>query len=82
VTISGDTASAILIGVVTLLGWLVTQAQARNRATRAEVKWRRSVDLIKDRYIYRLERCLASKDIPLPEHPEGWEVVVKDEQGW
>jgi hypothetical protein len=79
---SGTTASALLIGVATLLGWLVTQTQARSRENRAEIRWRRRVDLLKDRYIYRLEHSLALKDLDLPDKPDGWEETLHDEQGW
>lgn len=72
--------SSLLIAVVTLLGWLVTKAQARDKAFREELKWRRKQDGLKDRYIWRLERCLNQRDIDLPKKPEGWQDEM--DEGW
>lgn len=65
--------SSLLIAVVTLLGWLVTKATARDKAFREELKWRRKQDGLKYRYIWRLERELDKRDIPIPPKPEGME---------
>lgn len=65
--------SLALIAITSFLGWAVTQGQARNKGMRSELRWRRKMDLLKDRYIYRLEQALSVKDMDLPEKPEGWE---------
>ena len=71
--------SVLLISLTSLLGWVITQTQARSRATRKELRNRRHTDLLKDRYIYRLEQVLASHDLPLPGKPEGWNDI---EEHW
>lgn len=63
----------VVVGVAALVGWLVTQTQARAKAQREELRWRRKSGNLNARYIYRLEQALSAKDIPLPEHPEGWD---------
>lgn len=73
------TISALLIGAASLVGWLVTQTQARSRAQRSELRWRRKRGLLQDRYIYRLEQGYAELDRPLPEKPEGLENEEGDE---
>jgi hypothetical protein len=73
------TISALLIAVTSLLGWLVSQTQARNRAVRGELRWRRNNTLLMSRYIYRLEAALASRDLPLPEKPEGWDDMESEQ---
>lgn len=73
VSLDAGTLSAIFIGAASLVGWLVTQAQARSRANRAELRWRRRQDGLKDRYVARLEYALNTRDIELPEKPEGLE---------
>ena len=62
--------STILTALSTLGVWLVTQAQARNRSTRKELRWRRKVDLLNSRYIHRLEKALSDRDRPLPDKPQ------------
>lgn len=74
------TFSALFIAAASLAGWLVTQSQARSRAQRTELRARRSRDLLKDRYLYRLEHVLASHDLPLPAKPEGLE--LKEGEEW
>lgn len=71
VSLDAGTISAIFIGAASLVGWLVTQAQARSRANRRELRWRRRQDGLKDRYVARLEYALNTRDIELPEKPEG-----------
>lgn len=68
--------SAIFVSLATLLGWLVAQARSTTQAQRREIRRLRAVDLLKDRYIHRLEHALAREDLPLPDKPEGWEVFV------
>jgi len=65
------TISALLISVASLVGWMVTQTQARNKAQRAELRGRRKHSLLADQYMFRLESLLAQRDIPLPAKPEG-----------
>jgi len=71
--------SVLLISLTSLLGWIITQTQARSRAIRKELRFRRTTDMMKDRYIYRLEQALAVKDLPLPEKPDGWDQI---EEHW
>lgn len=68
------TISAILIGAASLIGWMVTQTQARNKAQRAELRGRRKHSLLADQYMYRLEHKLSERDIPLPPKPDGLEL--------
>jgi hypothetical protein len=65
------TISALLISVASLVGWMVTQTQARNKAQRAELRARRKHSLLADQYMFRLESALAQRDIPFPAKPEG-----------
>jgi hypothetical protein len=65
------TISGLLIGAASLVGWMVTQTQARNKAQRAELRGRRRHSLLADQYMYRLEHKLSERDIPLPPKPEG-----------
>lgn len=65
--------SGLLIGVASLVGWMVTQTQARNRAQRAELRGRRQHSLLSDQYVFRLESVLAQRDIPFPPKPEGYD---------
>lgn len=73
VSLDAGTLSAIFVGAASLIGWLVTQAQARSRANRAELRWRRRQDGLKTRYVARLEYALDTRDIALPDKPEGLE---------
>lgn len=63
--------SGLLIGVASLVGWMVTQTQARNKAQREELRARRRHSLLADQYMFRLESTLAQRDIPFPTKPEG-----------
>lgn len=63
--------SGILIGVASLVGWMVTQTQARNKAQRSELRGRRRHSLLADQYMFRLETELSKRDITLPLKPEG-----------
>ena len=74
------TISALFIAAASLAGWMVTQAQARSRAQRTELRARRSRDLLKDRYLYRLEQALAGRDMTLPDKPEGLD--LKEGEEW
>ncbi|MGV8973204.1 MAG: hypothetical protein ACOH10_12855 [Rhodoglobus sp.] len=67
------TLSALLIGAASLIGWMVTQTQARSRAQRTELRGRRKRALLAERYIFRLEHALSGSDQPLPDKPEGYE---------
>ena len=71
--------SSLLIATVTLLGWLVTKATARDKAFREELKWRRKQQGLKDRYIFRLETELNKRDIELPVKPQGMEDEMDEE---
>lgn len=72
-----DWAASTVIACATLIGWMVTQAQARTRSVMREVRWLRESDVLKDRYIHRLEDALALADIELPKHPPGWDEHMK-----
>lgn len=63
--------SGLLIGVASLVGWMVTQTQARNKAQRAELRGRRRHSLLADQYMFRLEEQLSKRDIQLPPKPPG-----------
>ena len=63
--------SSIMIGVSSLVVWMVTQTQARNKAQRSELRGRRKHSLLADQYIFRLEEQLSKRDIPLPLKPIG-----------
>lgn len=76
-SMDAGTLSALLIGAASLVGWMVTQTQARSRAQRIELRTRRARDLLRGRYINRLELVLSDRDIPLPIKPEG--LVEQDE---
>lgn len=78
--VDGNYISTLLIGAAGVVGWLYTQTQARAKAQRAELRWRRKMDLAKDRYLYRLERTLAAIDMELPPKPE--ELVEAEETSW
>lgn len=69
--------STAVIAAASLVGWLATQAQARTRSIAREVRWLRETDLLKDRYIHRLEDALARADIDPPDHPDGWDEHMK-----
>lgn len=71
--IDASLVSSALIITITVLGWLMTRAQARDKAFRSELKWRRNQDGLRDRYIHRLESALSKEDLPLPEKPKGYE---------
>jgi hypothetical protein len=71
------TLTALLIGASSLIGWMVTQTQARSRAQRVELRARRARDLLRGRYINRLEQVLSDRDMPLPIKPEG--LIEQDE---
>lgn len=73
------TLSALLIGAASLVGWMVTQAQARSRTQRTELRARRKRDLLRDRYVYRLEQTLTKSDLALPEKPDGLEAMEGEE---
>lgn len=66
--------SGLLIGVASLVGWMVTQTQARNKAQRAELRGRRKHALLADKYIWRLEHKLSEIDVALPKKPDGLEL--------
>lgn len=70
-TLDGTAISALLISIASLVGWMVTQTQARSKAQRAELRGRRRHSLLADQYMYRLEHKLSEKDIPLPAKPDG-----------
>lgn len=70
------TLSAIFVSLATLLAWLVAQARSTSQTQRQENRHLRAVNLVKDRYIYRLEETLAKHDLPFPDHPDGWDVLV------
>lgn len=79
--------SAILISAMTVIGWLVTQTQAKSKAQRQEVRdqrieirGRRKHSLLADQYMFRLETALSKKDIPLPPKPEGLD--LKEGADW
>ena len=72
--------SGILIGVASLVGWMVTQTQARNKTQRIELRSRRQHSLLADQYIFRLESALAQRDIPFPSKPEGLD--PKEGEDW
>lgn len=63
--------TSLLIGAASLIGWMVTQTQARSKAQRSELRGRRKHSLLADQYMFRLETALAQRDIPLPTKPEG-----------
>lgn len=74
------TITTLFIAAASLAGWMVTQTQARSKAQRTELRARRSRDLLKDRYLYRLERALSQNDQPLPEKPAGLD--LKEGEEW
>lgn len=76
----GNYVSTLLIGVAGVIGWLYTQTQARAKEQRAELRWRRKMDLAKDRYLYRLEQGYAALDMPVPEKPD--DLVDAEEATW
>lgn len=73
ITIDAGLVSSALIITITVLGWLMTRAQARDKAFRSELKWRRKQDGLTQRYIHRLESALSKEDLPMPERPRGME---------
>lgn len=71
-TIDASTLSALLVGLATLVTWLATQANARSKAQRRELRSLRQDELARRRYIHRLEAGYADRDLPLPVKPDGY----------
>lgn len=76
----GNYISTLLIAAAGVIGWLYTQTQARAKEQRAELRWRRKMDLAKDRYLYRLEQGYAAHDMALPVKPE--DLVDAEDATW
>jgi hypothetical protein len=71
--LEAGTASALLIGATSLIGWLVLQTQSHSRAQRMELRARRRHALLAERYIFRLEHDLAKMGKTLPDKPDGYD---------
>jgi hypothetical protein len=68
-----STLSALLIGAASLVGWMVTQTQARSRAQRDELRRRRRLDILRIKYTGQLEEEMTRRNpnMSLPVKPKG-----------
>lgn len=79
-TIDGSVISSLLIGGAGLIGWLYTQAQARSKSQRSELRHRRLLGLERGRYVNQLEQSLSDHNIDLP--TKRAELVAVEEENW
>lgn len=78
--IDGGVLSTVLVAAAGLLGWLYTQTKASSKEQRAELRWRREVDLLRGRRIRVLEQFISDKtDLVIPEKP--LELVAAEKTG-
>jgi len=75
-----STLSAILIGAASLVGWMVTQTQARSRAQRDELRRRRRLDILRIKWAGILEEEMTRRNpnMSLPTKPKGLEELERE----
>lgn len=79
-TVDGSVISSLLIAAAGLIGWLYTQAQARSKSQRAELRHRRALGLERGRYMNQLEQMLSNADMELPKKRA--ELTALEEENW
>lgn len=80
--IDGTFVSTFLIIVFSLISWLFTQAQARTKSQRAELRHRRKFDLEKNLYIFGLEKSLTTNGINTPEKTKEFKEAEEEDKEW
>lgn len=80
--VDGAFVSTFLIVAFSLISWLFTQAQARTKSQRAELRHRRKFDLEKNLYIFGLEKSLTSNGILPPSKTKEFMDAEEEDKEW
>lgn len=78
--------SAIVLGSASLVTFLASQASAKAREQReqarrdrATIRRQRAQLEMHERWEYRLVQSHAQRDLPLPDKPDEWDDVMRDD---